>query len=431
MSHYSEIIERCKNQITQVSLVIGALAGLILTLSAWWTKSPSTQQLLLATMVASTVMLAALAISFYRQWGRAMIRRYAFPLVNVMLWISIFVSEHPDLNGAYQHLPILTLLTSFIAGNRFGIFSCLANIALLILLANRTLLDYQAQWQNLDAMLFVDRIVAQLIALTFGLVLNRALRETIKDTDQHISELQKHHRLTALGIMVGGMAHEINNPLQIIDWVLKKLQRDKALGDQQRWLAKAKDACQRIRDMTNNLLFYSDSSLQQLPADTCSNLRQACQAALLEMEPYLSNKPIQVHVNIRPETMFRGRLFQLQSIVASILANAVDALEAAAVASGELHLELKPHEAGHQLCISNNGPHIDESVAQRIFDPFFTTKEHRSGIGLYSAFVICQGMGWGIHHQSNDQFTCFSVIFPADAIVHVGHNDAGNAKLSA
>lgn len=114
---------------------------------------------------------------------------------------------------------------------------------------------------------------------------------------------------------------------------------------------------------------------------------------------------VEVHENC-PKLLLDPDL--MQQVIINLLKNALEAVPAQ---TGSIQLALKPHEATGQveITVADNGPGIDEKIAEQIFIPFFTTKSEGSGIGLSLARQIVQLHGGSLSFQTGSNGTTFSI----------------------
>ena len=184
-------------------------------------------------------------------------------------------------------------------------------------------------------------------------------------------------RLAAVGELVAGVAHEVNNPLGSISAFSQLLLRENGLSDEQREsleiiYSETLRASQVVKDL---LAFARRSAPRREPVD----LSQVVERALRLRGYQLASQGVQAVVDV-PETLpaVTGDSRQLQQVVLNLVTNALQAMPD----GGELRLEAIETPETVQLAVSDSGPGIPEPVRPHVFEPFVTTKEEGEGTGL-------------------------------------------------
>jgi two-component system, NtrC family, sensor kinase len=193
-------------------------------------------------------------------------------------------------------------------------------------------------------------------------------------------------KMAALGQLVSGVAHEVNNPLAaIVGFTDLLLENPEVPDDAKRELAVILQEAQRTRVIVQNLLrFARQMPAQREPVQINSLLQRT-----LKLRAYdFSNHGIELFENYDKNLpLTTADPHQLQQVFLNILNNAYDAVQEAK-RPGRIELTTS-HRDGHiEIAISDNGTGI--SQPERIFDPFFTTKEVGKGTGL--GLSICYGI---------------------------------------
>jgi two-component system NtrC family sensor kinase len=202
------------------------------------------------------------------------------------------------------------------------------------------------------------------------------LEEEQKRTEERIQETA---RLTAIGELAAGVAHEINNPLTSVLGYSELVLRDNLPEKHRRDIQTIYDEAERAAKIVQNLLFFarrSGTEMQHL--DLNSIVERA-----LEMKSYdFKVNNIRVVTQLSPElrkTMVDEH--QLIQVMLNILNNAEQAIRRAQE-TGLMEISTASVDNNIEIIIRDDGPGITSEHLSRIFEPFFTTKEVGQGIGL-------------------------------------------------
>jgi two-component system NtrC family sensor kinase len=215
----------------------------------------------------------------------------------------------------------------------------------------------------------------------------RALEGERASMYESVAQSQK---MAAIGRLAAGVAHEINNPLAIIQaqvGVLSDLINDNpefSHSDEFRdRVAKIEAQVERGRKVTHRLLGFSRRVGPELePIDVIAALEET--VGFLEKDLEASCIHI-VRDYGQDVPIVRSSLSQMQQVFLNLINNALDAIGK----DGELQLSARRSDGGVLVKVADSGPGIPAKDLRRIFDPFFSTKSsdaRHSGLGL----AICQ-----------------------------------------
>lgn len=209
-------------------------------------------------------------------------------------------------------------------------------------------------------------------------------------------QLIRSEKLSAVGQLISGIAHELNNPLQAV------VGYSDILGDDVRQKAEANPAgpvtleskevlndlriitenamrCQKI--IENLLLFVRQGEIEKRPVD----LAKVVQASR-DLLQYKLKKAAHVEVEVDiPERCphARGNFQQIQQVFVNLINNACDAMAAFPDRPKRLRITVRETAARTlRIEIADSGPGVPEGVRDRVFEPFFTTKAEGRGTGL-------------------------------------------------
>ncbi|MBI3890967.1 MAG: response regulator [Candidatus Wallbacteria bacterium] len=205
-------------------------------------------------------------------------------------------------------------------------------------------------------------------------------RRTAMMEKQLQGQLLQSEKLSALGELVSGVAHEFNNPLAIISGYSELLMEEDELSSQTKELmqeiGKSSFRCKKI---VENLLAFAR---QHKPERELVDINQIVKDAL-------ALRAHQFRVDNIKGVEELGRLpptvadpHQLQQVFFNIINNGYQAVKGFRREGGELIVRTKVHDGMIRVEVCDNGPGIPAALVKRIFDPFFTTKKLGEGTGL-------------------------------------------------
>lgn len=251
---------------------------------------------------------------------------------------------------------------------------------------------------------------------------NNILEKKVEEQSSKLHEVQQQlnqaEKLSALGELVSGVAHEINNPLSTIIGFAQIMEMDTKNDQVKTDLNKIVHAAKRASKTVNNLLTYARKEEPSKRSIQINDLiAQAIE--LREYEWRVNN--IEVELNLAPDissTMVDAN--QIKQVLLNVLSNA----EQATQDTGHKRIiRVASEECNGQIVIkiSDNGIGIPRENLSKVFDPFFTTKEvgRGTGLGLSVSYGIIKEHGGTIYAKMDvGQGSTFIITLP---VVKGGH----------
>jgi two-component system NtrC family sensor kinase len=275
-------------------------------------------------------------------------------------------------------------------------------------------------WYTLKSELLLVFVGGVIIIVLVVIRLTRSLVNRLRVSDERrelvFQEIQHSHKLSSIGRLAAGVAHEVNNPMAIINekaGLMNDLiefnpdfpQREKFLG----LLRAITNSVDRCRNITHRLLGFAkrmEVVIEQLNA----NEIVLETLSFLEKEALHRNVKIQLHLADTLPTIFSDR-GQLQQVFLNILNNALAAVRDGGAISITTW-DNDEHRIG--LSFQDDGMGMAEDVLKHVFEPFFTTKKSGgTGLGLSITYGIVQKLGGSIEVKSKPgKGTTFFVYLP-------------------
>jgi PAS domain S-box-containing protein len=194
-------------------------------------------------------------------------------------------------------------------------------------------------------------------------------------------------RLAAMGQMIGGFAHELNNPLTSIMGVAELLQDGEKEESRRKHLVMLQQQGRRAADIVQNLMYFSRPPA---PGRGPINLNELVQRTL-HLHAYSLRKS-NIAVDFLPEPSLptvTGDSHQLMQVFLNLILNAEQAMREARD-RGTLRIRLEKGDKAVAVTFQDDGPGIAAEVLPNIFDPFYTTKRPGRGTGL--GLSICKAI---------------------------------------
>ena len=213
------------------------------------------------------------------------------------------------------------------------------------------------------------------------------LARDVTDQRRSESQYQQAEKLAALGQLVSGVAHEINNPAAIISGFAQTLLLDQLKPEHREMLQMMYEEATRIGRITASLLAFARAGGKQR---ALVDLNDIARRTFALRSYYLSTLNITVALDLDPsEPKIWADASELQQMLLNLLINAEQALVTVERAR-TITVRTRADESDTRLEIADSGPGIRADLRTRIFDPFFTMKPEGVGTGL--GLSICYGI---------------------------------------
>ena len=232
-------------------------------------------------------------------------------------------------------------------------------------------------------------------------------RQTEDEARQLQERLTHFSRLSTMGEMAAGLAHEINQPLSAIAMYAQAGQRfmrsptrDDAdvLEALEQINAQALRAGEVIRRLRN---FVKNREVKREPVD-CNRLLEDLRT-LAETDARLHNVRLRIEEEPRLPTVYADPI-QLQQVVLNLVRNAIDAMAEVPESQREIVLSARLVPEGEiEVVVADHGTGLAADASEHLFNPFFTTKSGGTGLGLAISRSIVRAHGGRLWHTPNER----------------------------
>ncbi|HTF89247.1 MAG TPA: ATP-binding protein [Planctomycetota bacterium] len=249
------------------------------------------------------------------------------------------------------------------------------------------------------------------LALGTGLVVSllqdthRRLRAAELERERLQRELDRDEKLRALGTMLSGVAHELNNPLTVILGYADLIASTEADNEAARIVAEQAQRCRGIVRNLSALAGQSQHPLQEMKA--AELVDRVVRGINLDREAAQRLRVARID-----ELRFHADRVGMEQVLANLISNAL----AASSPQGLVWIEAAPCAAGITFSVRDEGPGVPPELRARLFEPFFTTKGPGKGMGLglsiAHAIVRAHGGTISVEDGPDGRGALFRVVIP-------------------
>ncbi len=303
--------------------------------------------------------------------------------------------------------------------------------------ASGSVTDYRAEFKNAEGQPFVGAVSGRLtewngeeVLVTFCRDLTHQL-EIEEELERQREQMFQNDKMMALGGLMAGIAHELNNPLSVVVGHAMMLQDEAGDPEIKRKTKKISDAAERCAKIVKAFLTMARHEPVQMEETNINEVIEtavevACYGDTLgsaEVEMTLASDIPQICSD--PD--------QLTQVVVNLVLNAAQAI---GDRKGRIKISSSASADGVSIIVEDDGPGIPSDIRSRVFEPFFTTKGvgQGTGIGLAMCHRIATAHKGSIAvEEAEDGGARFTVTFPRNAAGEKGRdvNPVDTARRSA
>ena len=264
--------------------------------------------------------------------------------------------------------------------------------------------------------------------------------QDITDRSQLLSQLYQSQKMEALGVLIAGVAHEINNPINLIMYnipLLEKIWKDilPILNDQavlypqrkygglrtdfinnhlMQLISDMDVAAKRVATIVSGLKSFSRFSVQSEKIPIQINF--AVENAIRLSQSTLRKLNVEIDLDMENDLpTILGNLQNIEQVILNLVINAAQAIEHD---SGNIRIStrLQPQDGSIRISVSDNGKGVNPAIADKLFDPFVTDKQEKggTGLGLSVSYNLIKAHNGTITFESNQgKGATFHVLLPS------------------
>jgi signal transduction histidine kinase len=234
------------------------------------------------------------------------------------------------------------------------------------------------------------------------------LRRVYRALQDNVEHVKRAARMSALGHLSAGLAHEIRNPLASIEGAAAIVQREPDnIPRRSEFLEIIQEETRRLNGLVTSFL---DFARPRPPALRSTDVGALIESILNLLSQTTTRTDVEFKTEIDPN--LRPVLCdpeQIKQVLLNLTLNAVQAMPD----GGQVSVSASIEQDRLNILVRDQGPGIPEAVVDSIYDPFFTTKETGTGLGLPVAYQILQQHGGELRLESNGpDGACFLVSLP-------------------
>lgn len=238
------------------------------------------------------------------------------------------------------------------------------------------------------------------------------LQVVLRDVTSRVhmeEELERSRRLVAVGHLAAGVAHEINNPLTVMQLRVDLLREQTHDPEARNQLHVVRDHISRVARIVQNLQTFA----RPIPKESHSVDVSALFKAALELSS-ISLRKVEVRADIPDGLYVEGSHGALEQVLVNLLSNAADAMQG----TGVIDVQARALADDVVIEVRDDGPGIPEAMLDELFTPFMSSKDHRgTGLGLAIVWSLVREHGGTVDGRNLPEGgACFRVTLPTPTL---------------
>ena len=241
--------------------------------------------------------------------------------------------------------------------------------------------------------------------------INYRLEESLQHLQQAQQQLVRSGKLAALGSLVAGVAHEINNPVNIISGNLELLEMDPEI--KQRFATEIElitNQTTRIKKIIGNMLGFArvrQTSLKEI------DINIIIKQIINPLQPQLEKLNISLETRLMADKLMVSDEESLSQIITNLFCNSLQAMPD----GGHITVTTREDQGCIEVILSDSGCGMTPEQVENMFNPFYSTKAEGTGLGLSIGYELLRSLGGDINVESTpNQGTTITITLPANQL---------------
>ena len=355
----------------------------------WW-PSGKTDWIKLAAVFLG---IAAVSVAHYLTppsepfWHGVAQHLYYVPIVFAAIWFGWLGGIAAALCSG-----LCFVFIPYISGRQDDFLAEYAEVVIFFLVAGVTgVLSSRERSQRQDLMRMTKRLAA-----------------VNQDLEMSLEQLKRADRLSAVGELSAGLAHEIRNPIASIEGAIDVLERnrDDVERREEEFLGIIKKECRRVDRLLSDLL---DFGRPREPQRLTVNVSEIIDSVVTLANSVAERQNVRLLTSVSSNPTVYVDPAQIQQVILNLTLNAIQAMPQ----GGTVTLASRAQESTVNIEVRDEGVGIPPEDFEKVFDPFYTTKERGIGLGLSVAHQIVKAHGGTIQLFRNPSAgMTFRVVLP-------------------
>ncbi len=327
--------------------------------------------------------------------------------------LMIYQEKVPVNSGSFFYMSPVLLITTYLCSIKAGLIVLF--YFFIIIIHTAYLPSSNLDLIGMSYKIHFDRIWACICVYAAAFLSEYTTTIILAQLEEQGREIQLKEKLSSLGVFVGGIAHEINNPLMIMtgafNFIKQYISSTPQGNTMTKWIDIIDRSSDRISHIIQSLLFFTHEGKQSKKNNHFST-KMPIDDALHLLENRLKDTTIRIEKNLNSTINIEGNFLHLSSVVRIVVENAIDSLLNSQVKDPQISIIDYIKHDSYYIEIRDNGDGIPAAIQAKVLDPFFTTKSvgNGSGMGLALAHSICRALNWDLSFTSVSHDTRFYII---------------------